>query len=81
MSTINISIIIPAYNAEKYISETIESILSQSMQSFEIIVINDGSQDRTQEIVEGYRDKNPDKIRIFYQKNQGQSAAIMHSNT
>ena len=75
MSTINISIIIPAYNAEKYISETIESILSQSMQSFEIIVINDGSQDRTQEIVEGYRDKNPDKIRIFYQKNQGQSAA------
>jgi glycosyltransferase involved in cell wall biosynthesis len=51
-----ISVIIPAYNAEKTIRETIESVLNQTFQDFEIIVINDGSQDATLEIVNSIKD-------------------------
>jgi glycosyltransferase involved in cell wall biosynthesis len=47
-----ISVIIPVYNGEKTIRETIESILNQTFTDFELIVINDGSQDATLEIVE-----------------------------
>lgn len=55
----------PAYNAELYISEAIESILSQSFEDFEFIIINDGSTDRTEEIILNYNDS-----RIRYVKNE-----------
>jgi len=49
-----VTVIIPAYNAEKYIEQTINSVLAQTFQDFEIIVINDGSRDKTAEIVNSY---------------------------
>ena len=49
-----VSIVMPAYNAEKYINETIDSILNQSYKDFEFIIINDGSTDRTKEIILSY---------------------------
>lgn len=49
-----VSVIIPVYNGEKYISQTLESVFSQSFQDFEVIVINDGSTDRTDEILSAY---------------------------
>lgn len=52
-----ISIILPTYNAERYISESIESILAQSFTDFELLVLDDGSTDNTREIVKRYRDK------------------------
>ena len=52
------SIIIPAYNAEKTIEKCIESVLSQTYKNFEIIVINDGSTDRTKEICKKYTNEN-----------------------
>ncbi|MCT7993937.1 glycosyltransferase [Laspinema olomoucense] len=52
-----ISVIIPAYNAEKTIQETIESVLNQTFQDFELIIINDGSTDRTLEIISSISDK------------------------
>ena len=71
-----LSIIIPAYNAEKYINECIDSILKNSQKSLnqtEIIVINDGSTDHTLEKLEKYKEyKN---IHIYTTKNQGVSAA------
>ena len=53
----------PAYNAEKYIGEAIESILNQTYKDFEFIIINDGSIDRTEDIILSYDDP-----RIIYLK-------------
>lgn len=68
-----ISIIIPAYNAEKFIGETLDSVLSQTYQNFELIIIDDGSNDNTFSILEDYREKFK-QINVYQQKNQGQSA-------
>ena len=71
-----ISIIIPAYNAEKYINECIDFILKNSKESLnqtEIIVINDGSTDRTLKKLEKYKENNI--IHVYTTKNQGVSAA------
>ena len=65
-----ISVIIPVYNAEETIKETIESVLSQTFSNFEIIVINDGSQDKTLEIV--YRILDP-RLKVFSYPNAGVS--------
>jgi glycosyltransferase involved in cell wall biosynthesis len=69
-----VSIIIPAYNAERFISETIESVQQQSYNSWELIIVNDGSTDGTKDIVENklLSDK---RIRIINQKNSGVSVA------
>jgi len=61
----NISIIMPAFNAEKYIKEAINSILSQTYSNFELIIIDDGSRDNTSSIIESYNDK-----RIVFIKNE-----------
>lgn len=63
-----ISVIIPAYNSEKTIQETIESILKQTFTDFEIIVINDGSQDATLDIVNQINDV---RIKVFSYPNSG----------
>lgn len=65
-----VSIIIPAYNAEKYIVAALESVIHQSYKYLDIIVINDGSQDKTESIVKNYS-KNDRRIRLFSIANQG----------
>jgi len=67
-----VSIIIPAYNAEKYIAESIRSILAQSYENWELIVVNDGSIDSTTKVVASFDDS---RIWIVEQKNSGVSAA------
>ncbi len=66
------SVIIPLYNKEKHIKETIETVLSQTFQDFEIIVVNDGSKDNSLKIIESIEDR---RIRIINQDNQGVSVA------
>lgn len=68
------SVVIPAYNGEKYISETLDCLLNQTEKDIEIVVINDGSTDSTQEIVESYAEKYP-CIVLYNQENAGVSAA------
>lgn len=51
-----VSILLPAYNAEKYIAETIDSLLSQSYQNFELLIADDGSIDTTKQIIDQYED-------------------------
>lgn len=62
-----ISVIIPAYNHEKFIGAAIDSVLGQTIDDLELIVINDGSTDKTGEIVESYNDP---RISYYYQENQ-----------
>lgn len=67
-----VSICMPAYNAEAYIAQAINSLLAQSYENIEIIIINDGSTDGTTGILNSYQQPN---IKIFHQANKGQCAA------
>jgi len=69
-----ISIVIPAYNAAAFIAKTLDTILAQTYQNFEVVIINDGSKDNTLEIIEAYAEKDS-RIRVFSQENGGVSAA------
>ena len=69
-----VSIIMPVYNAEKYVSEAIESVRNQSYENWELIIVDDGSTDRSPEIIDAYSRKDP-RIKSFHQKNQGVSMA------
>lgn len=65
-----ISIVIPAFNCERFINQALESIISETHKSMEIVVVNDGSVNSTAEIVHGY----PEVV-CLYQKNLGNAAA------
>ncbi|MBL1211024.1 glycosyltransferase [Geminocystis sp. GBBB08] len=62
-----VSVIIPVYNREKYVAQAIESVLKQTYQSLDIIVIDDGSTDKSAEIIKSFGSK----IRYFYQEHSG----------
>lgn len=74
MENILVSIIVAAYNVEKYIGNCIESILKQTYRNFELIIIDDGSRDNTKILCEKYRNMD-DRITVIHQTNQGVSAA------
>lgn len=69
-----LSVIIPIYNAEKYLRECIESILSQSYREWELIAVNDGSSDNTRDILDGYQ-KRDERIKVFHKNNEGVAIA------
>ncbi|MGE5658360.1 MAG: glycosyltransferase [Actinomycetota bacterium] len=69
-----VSVIIPTYNCERYIAQAVESVLNQSYQDYEIIVVDDGSTDNTRQVLTPY-----DRlIRYVYQENQGAAIARNH---
>ena len=65
-----VSIILPAYNAEKYIAKTLESLLTQTLKEIELICINDGSKDGTLKILRDF-EKKDERIKIVDKKNEG----------
>ncbi len=67
MSTPAISVVMPAYNHEQYVGEAIESVLDQSFEDFELVIVDDGSTDRTAQVIKSYDDK---RINYHYQDNQ-----------
>lgn len=67
-----LSIVIPAYNSEKYIGRCINSVLCSTFSNFEIVIVDDGSTDKTAQIINSYRDE---RVRVFHQKNQGVARA------
>ncbi len=73
-----ISVVIPAYNAQDSISNAIQSILDQTRVVHEIIVVNDGSTDSTEEVVKQYQTDNGVDIKLINQANAGPSVARNH---
>lgn len=69
-----ISVIIPAYNVEKYLNRCLDSLTEQNYKNLEIIIIDDGSSDRTGEICDVWKEKD-DRIIVIHQENAGLSAA------
>ena len=64
-----VSVVVPAFNAEKHLGECLDSILDQYLQELEIIVVDDGSTDNTAEIIKRY-EKTDDRVRYIYQENK-----------
>lgn len=71
---VKVSIVIPIYNMERYLSSNLDSVLSQTLQEIEVICVDDGSSDRTPEILKQYSSKDS-RIRILTQGNQGVGSA------
>lgn len=67
------SVIIPTYNREKILPRAIDSILTQTFDNFELIIVDDGSIDNTEELVRNYKDK---RIKYVYKENGGQNSAL-----
>ena len=67
-----ISVVIPAYNAEQFLDETLESVLSQTYENWECIIVNDGSTDKTESIAKKWCEKDA-RFRYFYKENSGAS--------
>ena len=70
-----ISVIIPAYNAEKYLEQCVKSVQSQKYDNIEIVIVNDGSTDRTAEIIERLKEKDSRIRTLHKRKNEGIGAA------
>ena len=70
-----ISVIVPVYNAEKYLEKCLDSLINQTLSEIEIILVNDGSKDNSQEIIEKYLSKYPEKIKSYIKENGGQASA------
>ncbi|MES2418185.1 MAG: glycosyltransferase family 2 protein [Bacteroidota bacterium] len=73
MNNPKLTVLMPAYNAQQYIAEAIKSVLTQSFNNFELLIINDGSTDKTLAIINTFDDK---RIRIINQENKGIAAAL-----
>jgi len=69
-----VSIVTPVYNGERFLAETIDSVLAQTYEDWEMLIINDGSSDRSVEIAQSYADKDL-RIKVFSQENAGSAAA------
>lgn len=65
------SVIIPVYNVEKYLRESVDSVLSQDVEDLEILLVDDGSTDRSGVICDEYREKYPDVVRVIHKENEG----------
>ena len=76
MNSFKVSVIIPVYNTELYIKQTVESIQKQTLYDIEIIIINDGSTDNTKDIAEEYRERFPSMVKVINKENGGHGSAV-----
>lgn len=74
MEAVNVSVIVPVYNVQDYLAKCIDSVLSQTYEDFELILVNDGSKDSSPEICDGYLQKDA-RIKVIHKENGGLSSA------
>lgn len=67
--------IVPVYNAERYLRRCLDSILQQSLEKIEILAVDDGSKDHSADILKEYEKNYPDKVHAIYQENRTVSGA------
>ncbi|MBR7190190.1 MAG: glycosyltransferase family 2 protein, partial [Oscillospiraceae bacterium] len=72
-----VSVIMPAYNSEKYIERSVKSVLSQTHENLELIVVDDGSTDKTAEMADAYERRYPGIVRAIHKENGGHGDAVM----
>ena len=70
----DISVVIPVYNVEPYLCRCLDTVINQTHQSLEIILVDDGSPDRCPEICDQYAEKDP-RIKVIHKKNGGLASA------
>jgi len=70
-----VSVVVPVYNVENYLAKCLDSLINQTYQNIEILVINDGSNDQSEEIIQKYAQQYPGKIKAFHKENGGLSDA------
>ncbi|MFY1045123.1 glycosyltransferase family 2 protein [Chryseobacterium sp. GP-SGM7] len=70
-----VSVIVPVYNVENYLAKCLDSLVNQTLQNIEIIIVNDGSKDGSEQIIQQYSEKYPSKIKAFNKENGGLSEA------
>ena len=75
MDFFKVSIIIPVYNVEKYLSPCLDSLISQTLDEIEIVAVNDGSTDGSLQILEAYQQRYPQKVFVYSTENHGVSHA------
>lgn len=73
-----VSVVIPVYNMEEFLEETLDSVLSSDYPNFEVIVMDDGSKDRSLEIAESYKSRY-ENVRVYTQANSGVATACNHA--
>ena len=73
MSITNVSIIMPTYNSSRWISDSIQSVLDQYYEQWELLIVDDGSTDNTKNIVKDFL--NDKRIKYYYQENYGPATA------
>ena len=75
MGNIDISIIVPIYNVEQYLRECLDSLAAQELKTIEVLMVNDGTKDRSGDIAKEYAEKWPEKFKYFIKENGGLSDA------
>lgn len=70
-----ISVVVPVYNTAQYLNKCLDSIINQTYQDIEVIIVNDGSTDNSQKIIDEYKEKYPEKVKSLNKENGGLSSA------
>lgn len=75
MDRYKVSVIVPVYGVEKYIDKCLNCLVNQTLEDIEVIVVNDGTKDNSQKIIDKYVKKYPNKVKSFIKENGGQGSA------
>src|SRR6476660_7685671 len=71
-----VSVVLPVYNGERFLSAAVDSILTQTFQDFEFVIVDDGSNDRSSEILSGYQETDSRIVVCRHQQNLGITATL-----